>query len=128
MVLYYIITLGALLLSIPFLFDYITISMTSFAPIVLIFVSVVQFIAFRDDSNIDNTNSTSYSLNEFDLVKQKAALKYHSIIKLIIIPILCPFIIYFDELLKLFSVLIYFLSFFIAPIMVKISCKGKRDE
>ncbi len=126
MTIYLIVSILAIIVSVFIFFDSIIISSGSICPIVLIGLSILQAIIFKSEYNEpkDHTNATNYSTREMDYEVLRLSMKYHTLTKIAIIPLLCVFIIYFNTVIKIaVPICIYLLSFFPVPLLVKYSKK-----
>ncbi len=127
MAIYFISSLSATAISILFLHDLMVFNASSAIPIALIVISLLQSVVFSSISKqkFDPTNATSYSLSEVDYKKATTAMKYHSLVKLAIVPLMCPFIIYFNGIVKaVASLCIYILSYLaVRPLINKFENK-----
>ena len=129
---YISISLGAILLSLFPFWSYVSIQVLSLAPLVLIFVSILQISIFRfyakPDAELPPDN-TSYSSREIDKEAYRIGMKYHSLCKMAILPLLCALIFYGSGILKiLLAVAVYLLSFLPVKFFVRWEKKkGKKQ-
>ena len=123
MTIYFVVSLLGLLISVFLLWSYVNIHVLSFAPIVLIFVSLLQISIFRSYAKPDAelpTDSTSYTTREVDKVAYRIGMKYHSLCKMAILPPLCALIFYGSGILKItLAVVLYLLSFLPVKFLVR---------
>jgi len=133
MAIYLGISFGALLISLLFLWNYVNIHVLSLAPLVLIFVSLLQISVFRSyakpDAELWRTDNTMYSSREVDQEAYRIGMKYHSLCKMAILPLLCALIFYGSGILKiLLAVAVYLLSFLPMKFFVRWEKKkGKKQ-
>ncbi|MBO5938537.1 MAG: hypothetical protein J6Q82_03450 [Clostridia bacterium] len=129
MTVYLCVSLGAIVCSLIPFWSLINIHALSLAPIVLIFVSLLQISIFRSYAKPDAelpTDSTSYTTREVDKVAYRIGMKYHSLCKLAILPPLCALIVYGSGILKIaLAVAFYLLSFLPVKIFVRWEQKKK---
>ena len=133
MAIYLGVSFGALLISLFLLWSYVKIHVLSLAPLVLIFVSLLQISVFRSyakpDTELWTTDNTMYSSREVDQEAYRIGMKYHSLCKLSILPLLCALIFYGSGILKiLLAVAVYLLSFLPVKFFVRWEKKREKEQ
>jgi hypothetical protein len=133
MAIYLGVSFGALLISLFLLWSYVNIHVLSLAPLVLIFVSLLQISVFRSyakpDTELWTTDNTMYSSREVDQEAYRIGMKYHSLCKLSILPLLCALIFYGSGILKiLLAVAVYLLSFLPVKFFVRWEKKREKEQ
>ncbi len=130
MAVYLCISLVAIVCSLVPFGEYVHIQSLSLAPIVLIFVSLLQISIFRSYAKPDAelpTDSTSYTTREVDKVAYRIGMKYHALCKMAILPPLCALIFYGNGIFKItVSVALYLLSFL--PVKFLVRWEQKRGN
>ena len=130
MTVYFAVSLLGLVISLFPFWSYVNIHTLSLAPIVLMFVSLLQISMFRSYAKPDAelpTDSTSYTTREVDKVAYRIAMKYHSLCKLVILPPLCALVFYGNGIFKIsVSVALYLLSFL--PVKFLVRWEQKKGE
>ncbi len=121
MTLYYILSFAALIASLPFAREQLCISGGSVIPLSLIAVSILQALLFKSaEHEQSDLQGLNYSREEIDRAALRLGMKYHALTKLIVIPPLCVFIVYFDSVWKgLASVGLYLLSYLPVRFLVR---------
>lgn len=133
MTVYLCISFVAIVLSLFPFWSYVNIHVLSFAPIVLIFVSLLQISVFRSyakpDAELWRTDNTMYSSREVDQEAYCIGMKYHSICKLVILPPLCALIFYGNGIFKIsVSAVLYLLSFLPVKFLVRWEQKKEKEQ
>lgn len=73
------------------------------------------------------TNNTAYSFIEIDKKSYRLGVKWHYICKMVVIPFLLLFVVYFSAVYKvILSILIYVLSYIPTKFLVKIEQNKKN--
>ena len=130
MTIYFLVSFGAIVCSLIPFWSLINIHALSFAPLVLIFVSLLQISIFRSYAKPDAelpTDSTSYTTREVDKVAYRIGMKYHALCKMAILPPLCALIFYGNGIFKItVSVALYLLSFL--PVKFLVRWEQKRGN
>ncbi len=120
MILYYVLALCTLAVSCVFHLEALSLNSASVVPLVLIAVSVLQIVVFKEQEAEDRIQNTTYSTREPDHAAIKQGLRYHAAAKLAVIPLFCPFVLYFDTVWKIVVPIgIYLFSFFVSPVLLK---------
>lgn len=122
-IVYYILAVGANIVSFFVFSNYINISVMSIIPLILIVLAVFQSVYFNKQSE-NNDFNTAYG-SGFTENEQAQLSKYTSKTLLLVIPFIVPFIFYFTSGLKLITILFYVLSLIIGPVVYRI--KNKDD-
>lgn len=132
MVLYYILSFLVIFISLFVFHNHIIIGSGSWVAIILVLVSILQsfvFKSFTKNEEVHLVNNTAFSLYEMDLKLYQIGMKWHYRFKLIIVPILCIFILYFEDLWKiLLSIIIYILSYIPVRLIVKIENNHEKKN
>ena len=132
MAIYLGVSLGALLISLFPLWSYVNLHVLSLAPLVLIFVSLLQISVFRSYAKPDAElpfDNTMYSSREVDKVAYRIGMKYHFLCKMAILPPLCAFIFYGSGILKIvLAVAVYLLSFLPVKFFVRWEQKRGKEQ
>ncbi len=120
-IVYYIVAVSANIVSVLVFRNYINISVMSTIPLILIVLSVFQAVYFNKHNEL---NTTAYG-SGFTKNEEAELSKYTSKSLLSVIPVMIPFILFFDSLLKIISVLLYIFGFIAGPVIYKIK---HRDD
>lgn len=129
MAIYLWVSFGAILASLFPLWNHVNIHALSIAPIVLMLVSLLQISVFRSYAKPDTTiDNTMYSSREVDQEAYRIGMKYHSLCKLIILPLFFALIFYGSGILKIaLAAAVYLLSFLPVKILVRREQKKEND-
>ena len=114
MVVYFIVTMLVICASFFLFFNSVVINWASLIPVILVLISFLQAMIFKsyakgneEDLSADNT---AYSIG----------MKWHYVCKMIVIPLLLLFVIYFSSVYKvILPILIYALSYMPVKFLVK---------
>ena len=132
MTIYLFVSFGTIFVSMFPLWNYVNIHVLSLAPLVLMLVSLLQISVFRSYAKPDSelpTDSTSYSAREVDREAYRIGMKYHSLCKMAILPLLCALIFYGSGLLKIvLAAVLYLLSFLPVKFLVRLEQKKGKTQ
>ncbi len=132
MVVYFIISILVICFSVLVFFENIVINGLSLLPIILALISFLQAMIFKsyagggDEEDLP-TDNTAYSFIEIDKKSYRSGMKWHYICKMVVIPLLLLFVVYFSAVYKvILSILIYVLSYIPVKFLVKLEQSKKN--
>lgn len=133
MIVYLIVTMLVICASFFLFFNSVVINWASLIPVILVLISFLQAMIFKsyakgneEDLSADNT---AYSFVEIDKKAYYIGMKWHYVCKMIVIPLLLLFVIYFPSVYKvILPILIYALSYMPVKFLVKAEQNKKTNS
>lgn len=131
MTIYLLIAFFSVGASLFVLTPYISITPMSLLPLCLIFIAVLEAFLLKGQQNqtIDEyrLNNTAYSFREIDLSRMNCSKKWLFRYKLISLPLISFFVLYFNSIFKYFSLLIFFLPYLLSWFSVMLENKKNQN-
>ena len=132
MIVYLMVSILVICVSLFPFFEKVVVNWMSLLPVMLVLLSFVQAMIFKSYANADGedlaTDNTAYSFSETDKTAYRSGMKWHYICKMVAIPLLLLFAIYFSSPYKIIlPILIYALSYMPVKFLVKIEQSKKKE-
>ena len=129
MVFYYIIAVILNIVSIILFFSNINITVFSVIPVAVMAIMAFQAFYFKSESKEKPEMSTAYSAdNVYTEAEEKSLLQYVATVLLIAIPLFVLFALFFNNIVKIFSIFLYMICLALGGIIYRVKNKGSINS
>lgn len=129
MVFYYIIAVILNIVSIILFFSNINITVFSVIPVAVMAIMAFQAFYFKSESKEKSEMSTAYSAdNVYTEAEEKSLLQYVATVLLIAIPLFVLFALFFNNIVKIFSIFLYMICLALGGIIYRVKNKGSINR